>query len=67
MANCTLEDLGKEFLTHVKMLRERGSVGVLYLNDTQSRAKKLGAELGGDAVRLRALDDEHLIRVWAGP
>ncbi len=24
-------------------------------------------ELGGDAMRLRALDDEHLIRVWAGP
>lgn len=24
-------------------------------------------ELGGDVVRLRALDDEHLIRVWAGP
>ena len=24
-------------------------------------------ELGGNVVRLRALDDEHLIRVWAGP
>ncbi len=24
-------------------------------------------ELGGNAVRLRALDDEDLLRVWAGP
>lgn len=24
-------------------------------------------ELGGAAVKLRALDDKHLIRVWAGP
>lgn len=24
-------------------------------------------ELGGNVVRLRALDDQDLIRVWAGP
>ena len=31
--------------------------------------KKIGEaiELGGSAVRLRALEDEHLVRVWAGP
>jgi integrase len=46
LANCTLEELGKEFLAHVKMLLERGSVGALYLRDTKNRTKKLVAELG---------------------
>ena len=46
LANCTLEDLGKEFMTHQKMLLERGSVGALHVKDTKSRTKKLVAELG---------------------
>ena len=36
----------------------------------KARARKMldkAIELGGDKVKLRALDDEGLIRVWAGP
>ena len=46
LANCTLEDLGKEFMTHQKMLLERGSVGALHVRDIKSRTKKLVAGLG---------------------
>ena len=38
--------------------------------DDVERARKMiekAIELGGGAVKLRALDDEGLIRVWAGP
>jgi len=36
------------------------------VNDARKLIEK-AIELGGNAVRLRALDDDDLVRVWAGP
>ena len=45
LANCTLEDLGKELMAHQKMLLERGSVGALHVKDTKSRSNLRASSL----------------------
>ncbi len=57
LASNTLEELGNEFITHQKMLNERGTVGATYVKDCGHFVPKMVNYLGNPEVRAITTED----------